>query len=511
MVILASLALASLIAAAVYRAGFGYFTAFQSYEPYGRLTSRYLVHAGLVVSGWLVFVSVLSNFTATLAKPSKSLLYLLRQPGTRIARATLLLLRSFIPTVALLSIFWIPAVLAFAQVYAPYSLVSAVVMSAGVTIVMAAVIMSLAAVLSVGISRLVRGHETLAAISAVFGLIVTTLGLLRFILPQSLGALLRIDIDRFNDVYWSLPLNTTWLPTNSILQYVESGEVGFVIWPLLSLILLSVLSVALFIQFHGSSIRHALAAADRHALWSPPTRWWRRAPIFLKECLSLLRISSERNAILFFYGLLIAFFFFLQRAFSLNDDLMAYETVLLPFALGAMLFIVTALLLRLVFPHMAREAESAWYMLREPVPVEQWQRAKVWLAGGIALDIALIAAVGWWLLPIDAAWRGVLIAFSLLGVVTLTALAALIGLLEHDWEAGREPGSVSTSLLGLLTLLASLATTGVLVGTFALLLLGVYQVTAAVLGLSATLIGVILVLSALIRNRDGRYSINPVR
>jgi hypothetical protein len=223
--------------------------------------------------------------------------------------------------------------------------------------------------------------------------------------------------------------------------------------------------------------------------WQPSTKLWYTSPVLLKELLGVWRVKSERNSLLFFVGLFVAFFFFLQRALVVNPELTRQPTLLLQFSLGAALFITTAAFLRIVFPLLSREAESAWYMIREPAEAILWQRSKTTIGFILAIIMIVISTFGWLSMDLPETATVQLSTLSAVGIIALAGLISFSGLLVADWQRGQNPEEVSTSLTGMTTLAVSLLTIGGIVLSFGFVYAG-----NTLLAIPITILGIIFAL-----------------
>ena len=477
------------LAALIYFASYQYFSAVQEYEPFGRLTARYLVHAGMVISGWLVLLSATAGATNMLAKPSKEVQHTLIQPANRYALGIWLLFRPLLGTGTLLSIFWVPAIVSFSQTYGSLANELVIVLAVVISFTAAKLLQMFAGLLGLLLAPLVQGKETTSIITTIVIALASTVGLIRLILPQSLGALFRIDAELFMESFLKLPLNSEWLPTHQMVMFFETSNFSYLLPTFLLSLGLLLLGSILFIAALENKLRIILAKNMQQHFWQPSTKLWYSSPVMLKELLGIWRVKSERNSLLFFVGLFIAFFFFLQRALVVNPELTRQPTLLLQFSLGAALFINTAAFLRIVFPLLSREAESAWYMIREPAGAAHWQRSKTSIGFILTILMTMISTIGWFSMDLPLISKIQLSTLTVVGIVLLAGLISFAGLLVADWQRGQNPEEVSTSITGMLALAVSLLTIGGIVLSF-----GFVDAEKTLLAIPIALLGIIFAL-----------------
>lgn len=482
-----------------------YFEAFQIYEPYGLLTSRYLLHAGLVVAGWLVLISSLFTIFNTLASKSRQTTFMLYQPDMAESYGLWIFLRSSLITSLLLGLLWVPALTAFSQVYSSLTTLSSIVIAIFLTVVTGTLLQSLGAVISSYLTPLLFRTKALFATATGVVLILGTIGLVQFVLPNALGKLLRIDISLFETQYAQLPLNNPLFPTGQAVQFFETGN-SLQLVPLVALSLgVILISANIFVQRILFVSKKIAATEAKHVSWQVPSTFWFNYPVMTKELLGVLRVQSERNALLFFIGLYAFFFFFLQRAFVINPELVTYSQTLLQFSLGAVLFITIAAFLRLVFPLLSREGSGGWLQLREPNAIAKFQGSKHGIASLLAITLLSISYVGWSSLPIDLLSTTSIILLHSIGLIFIASSSSSLGLLVRDWHHGDQPDIVSTSLIGLLSLSLSLLAVAGSIWFLSQVQLNQIQLYVATAVLSGIFFPIVVLLYKLAQNESSNY------
>ena len=278
-----SLGLVTAVGAGIYTLSLGFFEIIAPQAPYGLLTSLYLLHAELIVSLLLVAVSAVVSSMSTLLSNRIQLSTLLTYPGQSDAVSLWLVLKPFFSTAGLLLLLWMPPIVAFTQIFSPASfwlIVSAAVITA---ITISLVLQSIGMLAAIFLAPKIQGNTMLAALSTAVGLIFLLVATTRLILPRSLGSLLRIDIEQFAQVYASLPLNASWLPTTPIMTFLESAAPLPLAGLLVTCALLAGGTMIVIRHSIQTRIQQLLSQPHRNRPWSPPHAWWQRAPLVLER------------------------------------------------------------------------------------------------------------------------------------------------------------------------------------------------------------------------------------
>jgi hypothetical protein len=435
---------------------YSYFWSIKLLEPYGKLTASYVLHSGLIITTWFVFLSSFVHIFQSIVKPSQEILYLMEQPIKPIILSNWIAFRTWIINSSLMLIFWLPVSFAFNSVFGSFSRAGLIINTILITLLITAVIQVVSTFISLIVTPLLKGYETWLASAGVIGFLLTTWGIISLVFPPTMRELLRIDIDQFDQIFFNLPLNKDWVMTGNIIKYLETGIANYLLIPaLLALIVIGIGIIANSLLI-TKSWQRVLAKNHHKSPLTIPTQWWYKYPHQAKELLILIRDNSERNALFFFIGLLGFFFFFLQRSLKINLELNNNIESLTAFSLGAILFISTAFLLRIVFPLLTKEGRSAWYLLRESKTNLAVYKAKASFAKFFIALLFSIVNLSWLMMPLPAEIKQSLILYSSIGVILLGWLNTAMGLMVTEWEKGDEPEQISTSGVGILTLLLSL-------------------------------------------------------
>jgi hypothetical protein len=440
----------------IFWGSYSYFWSIKFYEPYGQLTASYVLHSGFILTTWFVFLSAFVQAIKNLINPSPNLIYLMSQPLKPLTIGTWMIFKTWIINTFLMVLLWLPVALSYNFVYSNFSTTTLVTVIILITAVSTALIQIISATLSLLFTPLFKGKENLLVFGGAIGFFSITVGIIALIFPPSLRDLLKVEISKFDQLFSNLPLNQPWVISGNIIKFLETTSYSYLILPLIISSLISISGLILYYSLLIKSWQKILSRSYLTHTWSPPTKWWYKKPLMLKEYLSVMRNSSERNSLFFFLSLLGFFFYFLRRSLTINPELSENTTSLAAFSLGAILFISTAFLLRIVFPLLTREGKSAWYLLREPKGRLQLQTTKSKFGRFLTTIFLIIILIGWSLMPLSLELKQRLIVFSTVGIILLGWLNSSMGLMMTDWEKGSDPEQVSTSGLGIITLTISL-------------------------------------------------------
>ncbi|MDH5533594.1 MAG: hypothetical protein OEX81_04165 [Candidatus Pacebacteria bacterium] len=500
LVSIASLLLLTGLVNILFWGSYSYFWSISPYQPYGKLTAIYALHSGLIITAWFVFLSSFIQIFRSIIKPSKELIYLMGQPVKPITISLWISFRAWIINTFLMLIFWLPVTFSYNLVFGEFSTTSLITNIVLITSVITAAIQVTSTFISLIVTPLLKGHESWLAAGGTISFLGISWGLIGLVFPQSLRELIRIDIDKFDQLFSNLPLNQNWVITRKIIQFLETTQISYLVLPIIFFLILIIVGIFINQFLLIKSWQRVLAKAyNRHPL-SPPIYWWYQKPHIIKETLLMIRDHSERNSFFFFLGLLGFFFFFLQRSLNINQDLSQSLESLTAFSLGAVLFISTAFLLRIVFPLLTKEGHSAWYLLRECHSGLEVHQTKATYAKLLIGLLFVLVNLGWLLMPLSKEIKLSLIVYSSFGVILLGWLNTVMGLMMTEWEKGDNPEQISTSGTGILTLIISLIIITGIVSSYLKVIPYDWNITLSVLSL-----GIILAIHRFSEAKSQKY------
>lgn len=456
LVFLASLFVIFVISSVIFWGSHSYFWSIRYLEPYGRLTAAYVLHSGLIISLWFVFFSSLVQSYKSLINPSKEISYILKQPINNLPLSLWLSLRSIPLNSFLMLIFWFPVSITYNRVFGSLAFGEMILFVLILTFLTTLLIENLTSFIAMVATPIFHKFSSLMGLLGALSFILITWLMIKLVFPPSLRQLISIDINQFDQLFASLPLNQNWLMTKHLISFVENGNSMQLVIPSLVFFLVVTFLMFLNCKIFRYSWQHNIATTHSKKMLTPPATYWYQQPHFWKETIILLRDRGERNSFLFFTGLIVFFFYFLNRSLMINQELSNNIESLTGFSLGTVLFISTAFLLRMVFPLLSKEGSSAWFLLRETKNKLEIHQKKAAYSRFLITIIFLTTNIGWLLMPLEQTLKQTLLIYSSIGIVLLGWLNTNMGLMMTEWEKGSDPDQISTSGTGIITLTLSM-------------------------------------------------------
>ena len=208
------------------------------------------------------------------------------------------------------------------------------------------------------IAHYVKGRGFIAVSIGMLIFIAIAILLAKSIFPQELAALRSAEAEEFFNVYNSLPLSNSLLPTFWLVQLITFGNPSFTLAILVftfAIVLFSLhfqsrtyISLCQLLKVHKNTLTSYKKYSDRNLALA-------KFPIFYKDWLSIIRSPQEVGYGVFLLSMAFFFFLILSRAGYIAEMGGKIKVDFVIFSFVWLLFFTTAYLLRLVFPLMARE------------------------------------------------------------------------------------------------------------------------------------------------------------
>lgn len=441
----------------LYAISHAFFTSLSSYDQFGQATVSYLVHAAIIVTMWLAIGSVIVTTMSVLFSTKQSLNVVTTSPQPSHIVPLYLFGYSVASSIILLVIVMGPVGMALADVYFSGAWMGFWLRAMLTIIIMATITSSVGALVAYGLSFLTVLKNARAIVGGV-GLVFlgVTMQMVGLVFPKSLGQLYDASAAEFPILFAALPLNRLPLPTAALSHMLTRGWVGeFWIVAIVSCGVSALLIAAssmifpyLWRHLEESGRAGGLRVGKKEALHGPlSTRWFMQ----YKDMLATARSPSDVS-----YGILLmviaVFFFTMLGQIVRNRPVQsAYAAEFTVFVMAWLLFFVTAYLLRLVFPQIAREKRQAWHMFTSPIRFEDILTSKMELGLILSVPLAVFATVVWASLSGNIA----LVVVSVWSIVLLTLMHASLGAVWPNFASGDDADRVSTSPMGFVTLFAS--------------------------------------------------------
>lgn len=426
----------SLISLFIYFGSYSYLLPLTRYQSFGEQTALYLVHVSIIITLWLGIAGSFIGNLNFLLSTNLGLDYLITLP----IKSFIFIFHSFLKSI-FSSLLW------SLFIFLPLGLVTLRLFGTGANLI--GIINLLLVITLVIISAVIIGttlsflygrflhslHSPYITFGLTLAFIFSTVFLIRLILPPSLASLISVPIERFNDVFSALPLNRVFIPTLYLtnLLFAQNPFFGLLILGILLLISYFLIYFSggefIYIRQNYSSINtYRRNKAGNYADMS----------FIKKDIFSVLRKPSEAGYGLFLLGLIAGFFYF----FFTNPRQSSSS------GLAWFLFYSLAYFLRLVFPLMAKEGKTAWFLFTKPVKPLGFVTQKIVSAIFISTPILVFSLIYGYLFKLSFVHL-----FSTLVILFLTGF---LGNIHPNFRDGDNPERVSTSLMGLTALLISL-------------------------------------------------------
>lgn len=466
-----------------------------SYKEFGFLTANYLLHASIILIFWFSIVSSIFSDITFLATHNKNRDFLLTQPIKSYDFVIWHFIRTTFMNVFFLLMTLFPIGLSYTGVFLGRIDAFSLLRLTFVILSLILISSSFGAFFGLLITSFIKGKEKYAAtVGGAFFFLISFI-IVQLIFPKSLGLLYESSPLEFLEIYSKLPLVSIPLPTKWFIDTLslKMGKYSFYLF------ILTIFSVFFSIYFQSKKIiltLKNLSGGFFAKLQSRQTSSYvnlssSRFSLVIKDWISLVRTPSEVSYAIFLLSLSIFFFLFLIRATTLREINPKYTNEILVFSLSWLGFFATCYLLRLVFPLMAREGPSFWYIFTQPVEKESLLHNKMILGGLLSIPLLFLGILLWFVTPYASSYIFPLIALSLIMVIVLALVNCLMGAINPNFSQGDDPEKVSTSSIGLVTLFVSAAQVAGLCLLLYLVLTGNLE-TLSAFGLAVT--GSILVI-----------------
>ncbi len=444
-----------------------FFTNLANYSTYGFLSAIYLLQAAIMVLGFLFSLTAAMTTVTSLLKPTKTICYLVTMPIHPADIAIWLFLKTCLINAFFLLVVLIPVGLAFGQQFFGPSLGFFLLRFTAGALLLVLITSAIGGIAGYLLALPLRRFATYGGLIGAACGIAVTVGMLRLIFPRDIVTLYNAAPDQFLAIYNHLPLTNQLFPTYWLTDAITTAKSQY-LYPLL-LFTIGIVGFSFLLEarrflpvlqgVNGASTARKFKPAQAGRL----TR--SNYPLLQKDFLSLVRSPSEVSYGLFLLFMGVFFFFLLGVAQSVRPPGSRFAEVFVLFVFLWLLFFVTAYLLRLVFPLMAREGTGVWYLFTLPLKRERVLTEKLLLGTLLSLPYGAMAVILWLVFPVAGNYVLPVICLSLLSIVVLAAVQAVMGSICPNFKEGNSPERVSTSIMGIVTLLVSL----LLAAIFALL------------------------------------------
>jgi ABC-type transport system involved in multi-copper enzyme maturation permease subunit len=368
-----------------------------------------------------------------------------------------LFIKAILMNVIFLSVFLLPPLWAYFTTFGGFTVLF--IIKSGVVIGM----MTLATITIGGIAALwftkkLKKHKMPLTLFGVGIFFLLFFVMFKLLFPPRLAMLTTATNEQFFQIYNSLPLTSVYIPTNWLAMIIT----GKMVWPyLLSGLATGLLTIAFmklttanFLLIHQEPTENVLApASDIKNIHFE--KYSVTDNIAIKDLLSIIRSPIETGYGIFLLLLMLFFFWLFSKInFSSNMD-PEWIKRLVVFSYAGFMFFANTYLLRLVFPLLAKEADSAWFLFTQPVSRGKILWSKLLLGFLTGLPLLLISLLVWWLPGYVSPYQSILAVSSFWTITLLIIIQAFMGMIFPNFAEGSNPEKVSTSSMGIASLVVS--------------------------------------------------------
>ena len=424
-----------------------YFKYLLEFELYGELTAGYILRAVILILAW---IGILSSFISTLSfllSPNKSTDFLVTLPYDPLNIIGWQTIKTFLLNFSLFLITILPITLAY---YSGKNIgvVNIALRSVSVLLILSLLVESLGSSFAYLIAnRLKRKDGIIYIILASLVAVLGTAFVFNMIFPQSLSLLEDVQIENFTGVFYSLPLIKYCFIANSLAGMLEVGvRQSFL---LMSLITSALLVISLLIQKTLFLSNWQQVRLDLHlprALTAPNNI--QNLGLVKKDLLSIARVPKEFSYGIFLFLMLLAFLGLFARGIEVNRIPTRFVSSAVVFSWFWLIFYSGTYIIRLVFPLMAREGRTRWWLFTLPQKPIHLVTSKAVTGLLISSPLILVAILEWIISPTGSRSPHLLVS-GIFVIIWLSIALSLIGMIRPDYSTGDDPEKVSTGLAGL--------------------------------------------------------------
>ncbi len=435
-----------------------YFRTLAAAQDFGYHTADYIIRATFLVVMWLGIGSSAAATANLFFTKNKNLAYLLTLPVDISDLVRWQTQKTITFNTFLLAVLLAPLLLAFRLTFVGYFdlvfILRAVLGLFGLALVATALGGSIGFLLvaETGRSTLTR---SLLHVGVFLGIMVL---IFRLVFPPALASLTRATPSAFYPLYQSLPLARSWVPTNWLAGLITVGTP--VDWLLSAALVIFLLKFYLWLEcrlFLTTYWQVNSRPQEQLGFIFETSRldFARQTPLralMTKDLSAVIRSPGEIGYGVFLASLVVFFFGLFSRVSLPAGTPLSWIILLQVFAFLGLVFFTNTFLLRLAFPDMAKEGETAWYLFTQPLAPEKLWLSKVLLAQLLILPFLFVAATVWLFLSFTGRYYLLLAGCSLIMIIIITLLQAFLGLINPNFSESHSAEKISTSYMGLITL-----------------------------------------------------------
>lgn len=421
-----------------------FFSSLIFFEQYGQFVTNYVLQAGVLVLFWFGWITAFIASLVLVLGRSAQYEYLMTLPVTGRQLAFWSQIKVVITNFLLLSLILGPAILGYQLAASSMHLIWLTVALICLTLLTLGMGMSTAYLWM----ALFRKHLTVGFLVAIGAIVASGLVIIRLVFPPDLLALYSLPIDQFFTVVSQLPLIHNNFYTNWIVS-VANGILGSAV---------SLITLTTVVYLFGYITHAGFLEKSWRMFWSrsetAKARFlgvWQRSsnPLILKDVYTVIRLRKELVYAVLQLSLAAVMFGLLQRATLFRPLSRLEQSQIIGLTFGWLMFFAASFLLRFVYPLVAREGRTLWFIL-PLVSRSKLLMSKLISALLLSSPLLILDALLWLVSPLPM--HSLLIVFSIVSLLVMTVFVTLLGFISPDFSLAWEAEKTSTSLMGLLGL-----------------------------------------------------------
>jgi len=427
-----------------------YFKYLSEFEVYGDLTIGYVLRATILIIAW---IGILSSFIGTLTfllSPNKVTDNLVTLPIDPLNIISWQIVKTFVLNLSLFLITIFPLALSYFS-GRNISLADSIFRSVSVLLILSLLVESLGSAFAYIIANSIKKKEgPLYLFGAALVFLLGTILVYFIIFPGRLDILSEIEIENFAGVFNNLPLMRSCFIANSLTGILENGFGTHYLSIASVTSLLLIMSILIQRMLFITSWQQVRLDLNLPKIKIIPTKVL-TLNLIKKDILSILRSPKELGYGIFLFLMLIIFLSLFARGIEVNRIPTRFTSSAVVFSWFWLIFYSGTYIIRLVFPLMAREGRTRWWLFSLPIKTARLVESKTLAGLLISLPLLLVGFIEWSLSPIGTPNLYLLASGSLV-IIWLALSLTLIGMINPDYTLGDDPEKVSTGFAGLTAL-----------------------------------------------------------
>jgi len=426
-----------------------YFSYLTTIETYGELTIGYVLRATILIITWVGILSSFISATSFLLSPNKTTDKLVTLPIDPLGIISWQIIKTLFLNISMFLITIFPLSLAYFSVKG-ISAPEVFFRSISVLLILSLLVESLGSSLAFIITNRLKKREGLLYLTGAIALFIGgTYFVYKIIFPPSLALLESVDIANFGNLFTNLPLMRNCFIAGSFSGILENGfGTHFLAISLVTGLFLC-LSILIQRSLFISNWQQVRLSVPLPNLGLGSKQFF-SLNLIKKDLLSILRNPKELAYAIFLFLMLLIFISLLTRGIEARVPTRFSDSAIV-FSWFWLIFYSGTFIIRLVFPLMAKEGRTRWWLFTLPLKPSHIVETKLFASLIVSLPLFLVGFVEWTMG--DVGTQNIyLLASGLIVIAWLSLALSLLGMIKPDYSLGDDPDRVSTGFSGILAL-----------------------------------------------------------